>query len=179
MRKIKFVLFIAVIFLNLSCAKKEEKAIVIGKIKISQKEFQNAFKKSVYTQTPAKGARKEFLENFINRKLILKEAEELGLDKDSQFLDNVQAFWEQSLLKLVLDKKIKELSLGLRVDDKEIRQFYETNKSEFPDKEESQVYDQIKLLIFKEKQGKAIQGWIDSLRKKREVKINYKLLNLQ
>jgi len=179
MGKMKFILVASFIFLSLSCTKKEENAIVIDKIKISKNEFEDAFEKSIYARTPTKENRREFLENFINRKLILREAEELGLSKDPQFLDSVHSFWEQSLLKLILDNKIKELSLGIRVDDAEIRNFYELHKDKFPNKEQSDVYDEIKFLIFKEKQKNVLEEWMDSLRKETKIKINYKLLDLE
>lgn len=48
--------------------------------------------------------------------------------------------------------------MGIRVDDAGIKSFYESSKDKFSDREESEAYDQIKLLIFKEKQRKLLRG---------------------
>ncbi|MFH1767760.1 MAG: hypothetical protein ABH858_01180 [Candidatus Omnitrophota bacterium] len=178
MSKIKFFLLGGIILFVLSCAQEKEKVIVIGDLKISRQEFEDAFRKSIYGQNPKKEARREFLEAFLQRKLLLKEAERVGLDKDGDFLESIQSFWEQALLKLIIDRKIKELSLGIRVNETDVKEFYQEHKETFPDKELTEVYDQVKLLVFRYNQEAALKEWMDSLNKAK-VEINYKLLNLE
>ena len=86
------------------CAKKEQSPIQIVLIQISSEEFEKDFLSSRFAQGGDKG-RKDFLDNFISRKTMLLEAEKMGLDKDPEFLQDIQMFWEQNLLKLILDKK--------------------------------------------------------------------------
>lgn len=156
---------------------KEKTAVKIGKVKISPEEFQLAFELSNFAK---EGKKREFLEIFISRKLILLEAEKLGLDKDREFLRDVQDFWEQSLLKLVLAKKIKELAMDVGVSEKEVKSYYEGNKeAKFADKEFEQVYEQIKWMLLRDKQQDAIGNWVDSLKNDAEVVIDYKLLGLE
>lgn len=181
MRKLLLIIVIfSFIFFSYGCSPKEKPAIIIGNIEVSVEEFESALARSEYKDFPAnKENRRKFIDIYIDRKLILKEAVKEGLDKDSQFLESVQFFWEQSLLKFILNKKIKEFPSGITVDDWEINSFYETNKDRYPDKEKFEVYSEIKLLIFKEKQKEALDHWVDSLRKKTSLKINYELLNLE
>jgi hypothetical protein len=182
MYKIKFIAYLIILSLAATaCAKKEkeEPAIVIGKIKVTKLEFENAFERFNFDKQADIEARKAFLENYIDRKLILKEAENLGLDKNEEFLQNVQDFWQQSLIKLTLDKKTKELFLSIRVSDKEISDFYKDHKNDFAAKDLSSVYGEIKLILLKEKQKKAVSDWLDSLRKKTNIKVDYKLLGLE
>ncbi|MBN3040577.1 MAG: SurA N-terminal domain-containing protein [Candidatus Omnitrophica bacterium] len=178
----RLILFILVLlFLTTGCElfSRQKPAISIGKIKISKQEFDDAFASSIFRSGDIE-ARKQFLERFISRKLILQEAERLGLDKDPQFLKDIQLFWEQSLLKLALSKKIKELSLDTQVSDAEVRKYYDNNKDiEFMGQEIAQVYDQIKWLILNEKQRDAIKEWADSLQKDTEIKIEYDLLGIK
>ena len=178
-RTLRIICLLFLIFSNCSCSPREESAISIGEIRITAKEFDNAFNRSAYREVPSKEARKDFLEIFINRKLILKQAEKQGLDKDPQFLESVQSFWAQSLLKLILDKKIEQITSDTSITDVEIKSYYQIHKDKFPDKQESEVYHRIKLLIFKEKQRKALQEWMDALKKNTKIKINYKLLDLE
>jgi len=171
-----------VLFILSGCGKVDKTspaAIEISGIKVTVNEFERAFENSFYAKEDTPSARREFLDNLITRKLILKEAEKQGLGKDADFLKDVELFWEQSLLKTILDRKIKELSLNVKIDDKEIRNYYRTHNDYFKDKELGDVYGEIKWLILKEKQREAIEGWTDALRKNSNVKIRYNLLNLE
>jgi len=156
--------------------KKEKPVIKIGEIEITLEEFNKAFESSRFFKEEGHGKRKEFLKEFINRKLLLREAERLGLDKDPQFLDEIQRFWEQALIKRILFKKLKEVSSQVQVTEKEIREYYSAHKDKFSTKELPQIYSQIKWLIFSQKKKKALEEWIDSLKKSANIKIDYKSL---
>lgn len=157
---------------------KEKPAIKINNVEISAVEFNAAY--DVLSKLKGETLpRKEFLDTYINRKLILLEAEKFGLDKDPQFLQDLQIFWEQSLLKLMLSRKINELSLPIRIDDQEIQAFYDKHKdTDFKDKELSKVYDQIKVILFKFKQRMALNDWTDQLRKKASITVEPALLDI-
>jgi len=48
------------------------------------------------------------LNNMINQKLILLDAEKKGLDKNKEFLKMVENFWQQSLLTMAMQEKVRE-----------------------------------------------------------------------
>ncbi|MBU0469821.1 MAG: SurA N-terminal domain-containing protein [Candidatus Omnitrophica bacterium] len=171
---------VVAMFLIFGCGapSKDKTALKIGDIKITAQEFDAAFKASGMTYM-GEDSRKQFLERFISRKLILSEAEKIGLDKDSQFLESVQIFWEQSLLKLILAQKSKEFSSNARVDDSEIAAYYEKRKEvSFPGKELTEVHAQIKWILLKQKQSQALQEWISSLEGAVKIESDYKLLGI-
>lgn len=178
MRKIS-VLAVMVLLVS-SCSwfgEKEKPAIEIGKVKISPEEFQREFE---WSNLAKEGKKREFLETFISRKLILLEAEKLGLDKNLEFLHDVQNFWEQALLKSVIAKKIEELTLNIEIGEEEVKSYYQENKAkEFVDKELKQVSEQIKGMLLRDKQKDVMQNWADSLQIDTEVIIDYKLLGLE
>ena len=63
-------------------AKEKAKPVIsIDNIKVSLEEFQKAYQASAFSRTSTE-AKKEFLDVFISRKLMLKEAEQMSLDKD-------------------------------------------------------------------------------------------------
>ena len=100
-----------------------------------------------------------------------------AMDKDPEFLNNVQFFWQQSLIKLVLDKKIKEIALHIKVNDGEIRDYYQANKdTEFKAQDLPAVYDQIKWLILNKKQKAMLDDWVNSLHSESKISINKSLL---
>ena len=94
-------------------------------------------------------------------------------------MKNVQFFWQQSLIKLVLDKKIKELALSIKVNDSEVKDYYQANKdTEFKAAELPAVYDQIKWLILNKKQNALLDDWVNSLRNKSNISVNKSLLKI-
>lgn len=162
-------------------AKKPPAAVKIDNINVTAAEYDEAFSNSPYAASDNTAeARKEFLNNFITRMLILREAERTGEDKNPEFLKNVQFFWQQSLIKMVLDRKIKEFSLHINVDDREVRDYYQANKdTEFAGKDLSAVYDQIKWLIMNKKQKALLDDWVSSLHGGSKIDIDYKLLKIE
>lgn len=179
----RFYLILFILFLISGCQGKKQGspvAIEIDKMKITAAEFEDAFNKSFFAKASGPSARKEFLDNFIIRKLILREAEREGLDKSPKFLQDVELFWQQSLLKLMLDRKARELSINLAVDDSEVKKYYDAHRdAEFSGKTLEEAYGQIKFLILQNKGTEALSGWTDSLREKSSVKIGQELLNIE
>ncbi len=119
MRKVLFPAFILFLFILTGCGRQKQSAITIGNISFSAQEFEQAFKNSRYAIDQSNPARltlnrKAFLEDFISTKLILKEAEAQGLNKDPQFLNAIQDYWERGLMKLMLAQKNKELASSVR-----------------------------------------------------------------
>ncbi len=80
----------------------------VGPYAIGKDEFDAAFKASSYATQDDAASRQAFLENMINQKLILLEAQAQGLDKDKEFLKMIENFWQQSLLTVALQSKSAE-----------------------------------------------------------------------
>lgn len=160
------------------CAPRDPAAVKIGDVEISAKEFEQSFQESRYPKENA--GRLEFLTSLIRKKLILREAERMGMDKDPQFLQDIQAYWEQGLLKQIVSRKTNELVSGLQVTDPEINEYYAAHRdSYFADSELPKVYGQIKWYLLQEKQAKALSGWVDGLEKRTEVSVDYDLLGIR
>jgi len=81
---------------------------------ISQEEFNDAYKNSSYSSSTRILSQHDFLNNMINQKLILLDAQAHGLDKNKEFLKMVEVFWQQSLLTLAVKEKNKE---GVNLDE--------------------------------------------------------------
>jgi hypothetical protein len=87
-----------------------EVVVSINDYKITRGEFESEFKNSPYGTVDTPESRKNFLNALIDRKLILQYAQKEGYDKETTFLKTIEKFWEQSLLKIVLDKKMLEIA---------------------------------------------------------------------
>ena len=178
----RYIILFSVLILAAGCSRapKSKESQVLAKInnyEITQEEFELEFKESAYGRNDTLQSRKEFLNLLIERKLILQDAQSKNLDKDRDFLRMIEKFWEQSLLKLTLDKKSKEIAGLATVSDKTIEEAYQKILKEGKtDKTYDQMYNQIKWEITKLKETKLLNDWMESLRKKARIKIDYELL---
>jgi hypothetical protein len=110
----------------------------------------------------------------------LQEAERLGLDKSEQLLENLQMFWEQAVIKQLISQKTREMSAAIGVSDTEITNYYNQNKDkEFAGKELSEVHGQIKWLLNSQKQAKALQDWVASLKANSKVEVHFDRLGIK
>lgn len=76
-----------------------------------------------YSSEPLK-AKEELLESMITKELLIQEAQRLNFDKDKAFMKEIENYWEQALLKLLIQKKLKEFSRIIKVDDKDVQDEY-------------------------------------------------------
>jgi len=178
MRRYLFLLlFLLVIF---GCSKGAQEKNIVVKIndyEISKEEFEQDFKDSSYARDDTLESRKEFLNNLINQKLILQDAQRKDLDKDGNFLKMIERFWEQSLLKLSIDRKSKQVSGSVSVSDADVENVYKNMVKEgTADKPYNQMYRQIKWEITKIKESKAMNEWINDLHKNACIEVNESLL---
>ena len=62
---------------------------------------------------------KELLEDLIIRKLLIQEAQDQDFDKESAFTREIEKYWEQALLKLLIQRKTEEFSreIGIKGDE--------------------------------------------------------------
>lgn len=181
----RYIFFMSlVVFLLMGCecrsAHKSPIAIKIGSTEITVDEFESAFKHMPPDGQDTAEAKKEFLDTYVTRMLLLKEAGKLGLDRDPAFLKDVEYFWQQSLIKLLLDRKTKELLASkITITDADVRAYYYENKDKyFKDKELSSVYDQVRWIILNNRQKEAVSDWLRDLKSAAKVEIDYKLLNI-
>lgn len=65
----------------------------------------------------------EFLETIIMKELLIQEAKRLKIDQEEPFRRSIQNFYEQSLTKILMDRKFRELNEN--VSQKEIDRYIE------------------------------------------------------
>jgi len=179
MRKSFILLICLLLSSSLGCSRSEEAAITIGPIRVTAEEFDEAYQQARF-QGDRELSRQEFLDLYVNRKLFLKEAEGLGLDKDPVFLQGLQLYWEQALMKSVIARKMNEATLSIRVSDNEINDYYQRHKdTDFAGRSFPEVKEQIKRLLFQLKQKLELQNWMANLRRKAGIKYDYGLLRIK
>lgn len=131
----RFAFFLLAAFLFVSgCGPKpgagtdKDVVVSINDYKVTRGEFESEFKDSAYGAVDTPESRRTFLSALIDRKLILQYAQKEGFDKETHFLKAIEKFWEQSLLKVVLDKKTIEIASQTVGADWETQRAEETKK---------------------------------------------------
>ena len=66
----------------------------------------------------------EQLSVLIDQKLLIQEAQKKRLDRTDKFVNTIKNFWEQTLIRDLLDEKDKELTEPLGAGEDEIKRFY-------------------------------------------------------
>jgi len=90
-------------------------AIVINERVITTEEL--AGMKQAHDET-----RPDFIESIITKELMIQEAQRSGIDREEQFRKSIKNFYEQSLVKTLMDRKLA--SLNISVSDDEVDRFY-------------------------------------------------------
>ena len=96
-----------------------EYAITINQKHITQEEFTARF--ASVTSSVHNSDKKDFINTLIMKELLIQEAQKEGIDKDEKFRRSIQDYYEESLIKQVMDKKNK--SIHVDVSDDEIDHF--------------------------------------------------------
>lgn len=123
-------------------------------------------------------AKDAILDNLITKKLLIMEAQNQGLDRDRVFMKEVERFWEQSLVKLLLKKKGREFATHISVSEDEMRQEYERRKRQDETVQEpfEAAASDIKQDLLGQKYEAAYEEWLEGLRKKVVIKTNSDIL---
>jgi len=120
---------------------------------------------------------------MITRNVLLQEAQEQNFDKDKAFMKEIEKYWEQALLKLLIKKKSAELARTIRVTDEEVKAEYDRLAREGGKiATYERIEPEIRNYVLNMKIQGALDAWQVSLRNKANVKIyreNLKAIKLK
>lgn len=176
----RWILFIMCMFI-LGCQFRPDTSdavIIIDDIVVTAEEFNRAFESSFFSAMQEEEGIEQFVDVFIARKLLLKEAERLNLDKNPEFLSSIQLFWEQSLLRQIITKKTEEIAADVIITQQDIEEFHKENQQAFEDRALDEVKDQIRLFLLRQKQQELFQQWLSQLRRDANVLIKHEKIKI-
>ncbi|SNR68527.1 hypothetical protein [Desulfurobacterium atlanticum] len=118
--------------------------------------------------------KKELLNYLIEQEILVQEAKKRGIDKDPEVKRQIDNAVKQILATALLNKNISQKEF--EVTDKELKGYYEKRKNELKGMDGKPVpFDQIKAFLkaqlIKEKQQKAVEKYINSIKKNHKVEI--------
>lgn len=122
--------------------------------------------------------REQFLEDVIIKKILIQEAQKENFDKDKTFMKEIERYWEQALLKLLLKKKQFEFAREVTVSDDEVKEEYNRMVEEGWGRmgPYEKMAPEIKRDIYYRKTQGAFDDWLADLRKNAHVTIDKKVL---
>ena len=128
--------FIFAQFFLAGCAKSDEggKGVVVGYVN-KEPIYKDDVKRELAMKMRldpefkmTSDAGNDAVNSIIDRKLMIQNAIKSGLAKDDRFVAIVKSFWEQALIKNLLDHKKAEFAATSESSDKDLADYYENLK---------------------------------------------------
>lgn len=123
--------FLCCLMLITACSRKanqHEEIATVNDAPILLKDFQKEVALASQRDPTLKINRKSIenlLESMIKKRLMIQEAVKKGLSEDEHFRETIKTFWEQTLIRQLINAKTKEWPEILFVNEAEIKQHYE------------------------------------------------------
>lgn len=137
MKKLILTLLIASAFL-LACTKGGEQktssspvVATVGSSTITQEDVNREVKglpQQIRGMFAGQEGIERFVEELVKKELLFQEGKKKGLDSDVAYLKRVEDFKKITLVRTLLEKEIEEKA---KVNDKDVKDYYETHKNEF------------------------------------------------
>ena len=70
----------------------------------------------------------KLMDQLITRKILVQEAQKQDFDKQGTFMKEIERYWEQALLKFLINKRSKELMESVSAEEWEVRNEYRRKK---------------------------------------------------
>ncbi|MFA6142163.1 MAG: hypothetical protein WC738_02580 [Candidatus Omnitrophota bacterium] len=163
------------------CGKKPEVSMlkVVAKInnyELTTEDFREEARLALARQYPigeSDKAKEDLLDEMIVKKLLIQEAQAHNFDKDRAFMKEIERYWEQALLKLLIKNKIQEFAQHITVDEDEVKKEYDRIISQEGSGAGSfeKLSTGIRSDLRRKKINDAFNNWISGLKSKSNVKV--------
>jgi len=68
------------------------------------------------------GTKEAVLDELITKNVLIQEAQKENFDKDRAFMNEIEKYWEQALLKLLIKKKMAEFYVAFKGDQAKVKE---------------------------------------------------------
>lgn len=178
-RMIWILLFLTVFFAGCADEKPPRNSRVIAEINgfiLTRNEFESKLARELAYNRQYKAtdeAKTEFLESLIKKEVLIQEAVRQGMDKETLFTEAIERYWEATLIKNLMESRMRVLRETVIVSENEIKKRYQSLKMQNPAlpplvEIESDISAQVK----EEKLTAAVEHWVTGLKQSADIKIN-------
>jgi len=147
-------------------------AAQVNKYKMTADEVKYELKNAPHDEkelVKTESGKKQYLGALIEKQVLLQEAQRRGIDREKDFMKTIENYWEQALLRIMLERKSRELSGLIHVYDNEVTDYYKDSGETKP---LSKVRDEIREAIRRQKEEDAMNAWINELKNNAHIKID-------
>lgn len=128
MKRILLTLILPVIIVSCTGKEKAETVASVNGAPILLRDFKKELK-TIEKRNPAfvltDESAGDALNGLIERKLLIQEAVKLGLSEDEHFIETIKSYWEQTLIRELVNAKTRQWADAVSVSDMEIERHYE------------------------------------------------------
>jgi hypothetical protein len=119
-KKYTFVTLVAVAVMPAAgCAKKPDKDRIIARVN-DYKVTMDDFKREADLSLPG-ASREQVMKDLITRELLVQESQKIGIDKNPEFMKEIEDYWKQTLIKQMISRKGNEFLQVVKVSPEEIQ----------------------------------------------------------
>ncbi len=167
------IMLLAMVMLAGCGSQADDKSDIVVRVNdrnITADEFRYAlgesYKKGIEPLTESE--KLDLLDQMIKKELLIQEAKRRNLDQDEDFRRTIETYWEQTLIRNLLNQAGEELSGKIYVSKEDIADF----KKEQGVTEASMSAKEIEEELFERKKTEALREWLEKLKRSAAVKIN-------
>ncbi len=119
MKYIYYIIGIIIIFSGLAVYGLKDTRVVISKpfLSINDRIISEDEFNSMLARKPSYMNREQFIESVIEKQLLIQEAIKKDINKEESFRLSVENFYEQSLIKILLDRELDHLNVDVTDDE--------------------------------------------------------------
>lgn len=154
---------------------KSDIVVRVNNRNITADEFRYAlgesYKKGIEPLTESE--KLDLLDQMVKKELLIQEAKKRNLDQDEDFRRTIETYWEQTLIRNLLDQAGEELCGKIHVSKEDISDF----KKEQGATEASMSAKEIEEEIFERKKTEALREWLEKVKRSASIEINRKAVN--
>lgn len=174
----------AVLGLFAACSEKPstDKQILfsVNEFQLTASEFEKLLARAIDNDprmTLSDQTRQDYLDEMIQKQVLIQEARRQKLDQDEEFIRIIQLYWESTLIRTLIESKSREIEKQADVCRLEIEQYYNERKLSNPSlKPLNDVESNIVAEVKNQKMTAMFQIWMDDLKKQAQIRIDRSLL---
>jgi len=119
MKYIYYIIVIMIIFSGLAVYGLKDTHVVISKpfLSINDRIISEDEFKNMLVRKPSYMNQEQFIESVIEKQLLIQEAIKVDINKEESFRLSVENFYEQSLIKILLDRELDSLKVDVTNDE--------------------------------------------------------------
>ncbi len=156
----------------------EKPVVVINQLRLTKSDLQEELKTRLlmpYSSESKDEKEPAWLDQLIDRELLVQEAQRLGLDREQDFMRTIEHFWKQALIKQLINHKGREINAGLHIYEPQIEAYYKKMAQEKGSAIEplSVLRKEIIRMLQEETADKAMEDWITDLRKRAQISVDH------